>query len=333
MQNTTGTIETLIHDSKILEDNPLEDASRRELIVYLPPGYHSENKDLPTVYFLTGFTGRGKMLLNDSPFTPNLAERIDRLIERGAVKPFIGVLPNCFTRYGGSQYINSSATGQYEDYLIDEIVPFVDERFRTIADRGSRAVTGISSGGYGSMIMGMRHPDVFGMVASIAGDCLFDMCYRPDLGKAFRGIKGDPLSLIDSFYEETAKQGKHAFDGLNAIGMSACYSPNPDSDHGFELPFDLKTGLLREDVWARWLEHDPYYLADKHGDDLGSLALFYLDAGDTDEFYLDIGAKALAAKLKKMGIEHTLTSFDGGHFNIKYRFEPALVAISDAISS
>ncbi len=184
-----GTVKILNHKSEVLRENPLGDKHERELYVYLPPSYEESRngeKSFPVVYCLTGFTGRGKMLLNDSAFSPNLAERMDRLIDAGKIRPMIVVMPDCFTYYGGSQYINSTATGNYEDYLIDEIVPFVDENFRTIADRDSRAVMGKSSGGYGALVNAMRHPDVFGLCASHAGDAYFEHCYLPDIPKAFR---------------------------------------------------------------------------------------------------------------------------------------------------
>ena len=156
-ETAAGTVCILKHSSEILKGNPPGDRNVRDVIVYLPPGYDDGDAHYPTVYCLTGFTGRGRALLNDNAFTPNLAERMDKLIAAGMIKPMIAVMPDCFTYYGGSQYINSTATGRYEDYLAEEIVPFVDETFRTIADRGSRAVMGKSSGGYGSLIMGLRH--------------------------------------------------------------------------------------------------------------------------------------------------------------------------------
>jgi enterochelin esterase family protein len=119
----------------------------------------------------------------------------------------IAVLPNCFTYYGGAQYINSTATGNYEDYLTREIVPFIDENFRTVNDRGSRAVMGKSSGGYGSLIMGLRHADIFGLVCSTAGDAYFEYCYPMDFAKAFRTIKGDPKKFLRDFWS-TEKTGQ-----------------------------------------------------------------------------------------------------------------------------
>ena len=314
-------------ESEVLKNNPLGDPHVRDLFVYLPPGYEGSRNHYPVVYCLTGFTGRGKMLLNDNAFTPNLAERMDKLIASGTTKPMILVMPNCFTYYGGSQYINSTATGQYEDYLKHEIVPFIDANLRTINDRAARAVIGKSSGGYGSLIMGIRHADIFGLVCSTAGDAYFEYCYPMDFAKAFRTIKGDPKKFMKQFWA-TEKQGKDDHAALNTIGMAACYSAK-GSD--FDMPFDLTTGEIREEVWARWLEHDPVRLAEKHAGNLRSLKLLYIDAGTRDEFALDVGAKILSRKLTELNIPHLHEEFDDGHFNITYRYDRSLELISKAL--
>ncbi|MEO8573533.1 MAG: alpha/beta hydrolase-fold protein [Pyrinomonadaceae bacterium] len=319
-----GTVAHLRQDSEVLKGNPLGDPHVRDLFVYLPPGYDESADRYPVVYCLTGFTGRGKMLLNDNAFTPNLAERMDKLIAAGTIRPMIAIMPNCFTYYGGSQYINSTATGRYEDYLTQEIVSFVDSNFRTIDNLGSRAVMGKSSGGYGSLIMALRHAEVFGLVCSTAGDAYFEYCYPMDFAKAFRAIKGDAKRFMSEFWA-SEKQGKDSHAALNTIGMSACYSPNGSE---FDLPFDLETGEMRIDVWNRWLEHDPVRLAEKHVNDLNSLKLLYLDAGTRDEFNLDIGAKILSRKLTDLNVAHIHEEFDDGHFNISYRYDRSLELIS-----
>ena len=325
-----GTVVCLQHKSKILENNPLGDKFIRDVFVYLPPDY-DEDKFYPSVYVLTGFTGRGKMLLNDSAFSPNLAERMDKLISDGKIRPMIAVMPDCFTRYGGSQYINSSATGNYEDYLVKEIVPFVDENFQTLKNKNSRAVMGKSSGGYGSLMMAMRHADIFGLACSTAGDAYFEFVYLPGIAEGFRSMKGDPQGLLEKFWDETQRKGKHDFAALNTIGMSVCYSPNPESEMGFDLPFDLETGEIREDIWARWLEHDPVRLVEKSVENLKSLKLLYIDAGTRDEFALDLSARILCDKLKKHDIPFIHEEFDDGHFNIGYRQNRSLELISEHI--
>ena len=324
-----GSVVCLPHTSKILENNPLGDEFTRDLYVYLPPEYE-ENKYYPSVYVLTGFTGRGKMMLNDSAFTPNFAARMDKLINDGKIKPMIAVMPDCFTHYGGSQYINSSATGDYEDYLTQEIVPFVDENFRTIRDKNARAVMGKSSGGYGALIMAMRHADIFGLACSTSGDAYFEYAYLPDFPKAFRAIKGNYKKLLEKFWNEEAKKGRDDFSGLNIIGMSACYSPNGTE---IDLPFNPKTGEMRADIWAKWLEHDPVRLVEKSVENLKSMKLLFIEAGTKDEFFLDLGARVLCEKLEKLDIPHIHEEFDDGHFNISYRYNRSLELISEKIKS
>ncbi len=322
-----GSVQNLRHESSILAGNPLGDPYIRDLFIYLPPGYDEGGEKYPTVYCLTGFTGRGKGLLNDNAFTPNLAERMDRLIAAGTIKPMIVVMPDCFTYYGGSQYINSTATGNYEDYLTHEIVPFVDDNFRTTAERDSRAVMGKSSGGYGSLIMGLRHADIFGLVCSTAGDCYFELCYPGDFAKAFRSIKGDAKGFMKRLWADE-KKSKDFHSALNVIGMSACYSPNGTD---FDLPFDLETGKIREDVWQSWLVHDPVRLVEKHVENLKSLNLLYLDAGTRDEYALDIGARVLSKRMSDFGIPHIHEEFDDGHGGISYRYDRSLELISERI--
>lgn len=325
-----GKLFVKLLESDILKDNPLGDPFEREVLVYLPDGYESNDSQYPTIYFLPGFAGTARGFFNDSPFAPNIGQRIDKMIADERIDPFIAVFPDCMTRYGGSQFINSSATGNYEDYLIDEVVPFVDDHFPTQNDPNKRAVAGISSGGYGSLVMALRHSDTFRLAASIAGDCYFEMCYKPDFGKAFHAIRNKPLRLVEKFYDELANKGRNAFDGLNIIGMSSCYSPNPESEWGFDLPFDPETGILRQDVWERWLRNDPVELVEESLDSLNAMKLIYIDAGKSDEFNLDIGARALRMKLEEFSVRHVSAEFDGGHFSIKHRYEPALEAISKA---
>jgi enterochelin esterase family protein len=126
----------------------------------------------------------------------------------------------------------------------------------------------------------------------------------------------------------TEKHGKDDHAALNTIGMAACYSPKgPD----FDLPFDLKTGEIRDEVWKRWLKHDPVRLAESYAENLRSLRLLYLDAGTRDEFNLDIGARVLSARLSELDVPHIHEEFDDGHFNISYRYDRSLELISQSL--
>ena len=332
MSEGSVVIETITSD--VLRNNPLGDPFVRRVPVYLPPGYESGNARYQVIYVLTGFTGRGTMLLNDAAWDENIAELMDRLIAQGTVRPMILVLPDCFARIGGSQYLNSSAVGQYEDHVVKELVPYFDSNYRTIADRNHRAVVGKSSGGYGSVILAMRNPGVFGLMASHSGDMYFELCYKPDIISALKALP--KLGGLDKFWDNIPTirpKDKNFRDAINIIAMAACYSPNPNARHGFDLPFDLETGELCEDVWKRWLEWDPVYLVDKYADALRSLRLIYLDAGLRDEFNLQYGARIFAKRLKEHGIKYTHEEFDDGHFGVQYRYDHSLKAISEAIAT
>lgn len=330
-QQQQGRIAVVRLESQALENNPLGDPNMRELFIYLPPSYDEDAAQrFPVVYCLTGFTGRGRMMLNDNAFSPNIAQRMDRLVASGECREMILVMPDCFTRYGGSQYMNSTATGDYEDYLVQEIVPFVDQHFRTIPDAGARGVMGKSSGGYGALRLGMLHADVFSAVASHAGDCLFEYSYLPDFPKAVRAMNGDPQAFIERFWKEE-KKGKFDVPTLNIIAMSACYSPDASAPLGFRFPFDLTTGELDDKVWQQWLKHDPVRMLPRALDNLFKLKLIYLDAGTRDEFALDLGARVLAERLKYYKIDFTHEEFDDGHMNISYRYDRSLPLISAAL--
>src|SRR5262249_4842635 len=149
---------------------------------------------------------------------------LERLYAAG-MPPVIVVLPDCFTRFGGSQYLNSSATGRYEDYIVEEIVPFVDSRYRTIAAPEGRGVFGKSSGGSGRLVMGRRHADLFSAVACHSGDAYFDLCYRPDFPKAANAINkaGGLEAWMQAFEAKPKKEGSD-HDAINVVAMAACYS-------------------------------------------------------------------------------------------------------------
>jgi enterochelin esterase family protein len=328
-----GQVAITTMDSNVLQDNALGDPARRDIAIYLPPGYDTGERRYPTVYLLTGFNSRGTMLLNEAPWDENIAQRMDRLIDSGAIQPMIVVMPDCLTQYGGSQYINSSASGRYEDHLIQEVVPFVDACYRTRAGRDDRAVAGKSSGGYGALMLAMRHPDVFGMAASHSGDMYFELCYKPAFITCVREIERRGGGLAAYLRDlRTIRPRDSVYSALlNTIAMASCYSPNPSSPHGFDLPFDLATGELIDETWQRWLACDPVHLVERHSAALRSLKLLYLDAGRRDEFHLQYGARIFCSRLKHHDIRFVHEEFDDGHLNIPYRYDASLKAISAAM--
>ncbi|HEY3250025.1 MAG TPA: alpha/beta hydrolase-fold protein [Ignavibacteria bacterium] len=327
---------SVLHTSKILKNNPLKDPYQRELLIYFPPSYRRSNKRYPVTYLISGFTGFGKMNMNLSAYSENIQQRLDRLIKTKKINEMIVVMPDCFTKYGGSQYVNSTATGRYEDYLVKEIVPYVDRTFRTIPKAGARSIIGKSSGGYGAMWLGMKHPDIFGLMVTHSGDSAFEYCYMKDFpdfvvqiqryGKGHNALKNFIKSQIG--YNQPKPKDFHNI--LNIIGMSSCYSPNPKrKEYNFDLPFDIYTGELIPQIWKKWLRFDPVRLVDKYKNNLKKLRLIFVDCGTSDEFNLQSGARIFVEKLRKRGIKCFHQEFNDGHMNIQYRYDTSFKYISD----
>ncbi len=324
-----GTVVVERLTSRILKDNPLHDPTTRDVAVYLPPG-HDPKKRYPVVYGIVGYTGTGRSLFNIDPLSEDLASRMDRLIASGKCGPMIIAAPDCFSRVGGSQYINSSAVGQYEDYLLKEVLPFVETRYRT----GRRGIWGKSSGGYGSIIQGLRHPEVFSAFADHSGDALFELCYIQDFGPAMSAFRkaGGPKRWLNAFWRQPNRHHGEDHPVLNTIGMAAFYSPNPRSPElGIDFPFDLQTGEWRPEVWDRWRAWDPVNLLESHRPALRRLRLAYIDCGTKDEFNLIWGARTLHRKLAAMGIRHVYQEFEDGHMSIPYRYDVSLPLLWKAL--
>jgi S-formylglutathione hydrolase FrmB len=320
--------------SQVLGGNPLRDPATRRIPIYVPADYATSGMRYPVVYFLAGFSSRGTTLLNESAWDETMPARLDRLIGGGAVRPLIMVMPDCMTTLGGSQYINSTGTGRYEDHVIHELVPFVDATYRTLPVREARVVMGKSSGGYGATVLAMRHPDVFGLAVDHSGDKYFELCYKADIPKCVAGLAPyghSAAQFLHDFPHPPEERGRHWFDVVNMLAMASCYAPNPGSPAGFDLPFDAYTGELRADVWQRWLAHDPIELTARHAEALRSLQLYFLDCGRFDEHHLQYGARIYAQRLKALGVAHRYEEFGGGHRNIAYRYDVSLQAVSAAL--
>lgn len=330
-----GALERLVVSSEILAENPLGDPANRPLYVYSAPG--AQGHQVPSVYVIQGYGGQVDRWLAREAFEPNAVERLDAMFCAGECPPAVVVFVDAWTSLGGSQFINSTATGRYMDYLCEEVVPFVQAHYATLEGREHRGLAGKSSGGYGAMVVSMCRPDVFGAFASHAGDALFECCYLPEFPMVARTLRDH----FEASYEVFLKQVREAdhFDWsklgapFSAYAAAAAYSPDPDHPDKPLLPFEIGTGRLIEDVWQRWLQWDPVRMAAGHREALKSMRRIYLDAGRSDEFFLDLGAQAFAAELARLGVEHTLELFDGTHGGITYRYPGAIrelvVALSD----
>jgi S-formylglutathione hydrolase FrmB len=333
-----GRIDEHVIPSELLKGNPLGDPHERPLLVYVPPGYEAEpERRYPSVYVIQGYTGHVAMWRNRQAFRRPFTETADAVFASSAAPPAIVVYVDAWTGYGGSQFVDSPGTGRYHSYLCDEVVPWVDAHYRTIGgDPAKRAIMGKSSGGFGAMITPMLRPDLFGGLATHAGDALYEYCYLPGFSAAFRhlrGYDGDIFRWWDDFRSRVSFTRPEDMTLLSLLGVSACFSARDDGTP--ELPFDPATGVLRPATWQRWLDWDPVRMVPRHADALRSLHSVWIDAGDADDFFLDIGAAAFRAALLDAGVANDVISYEsfpGTHSAIDYRYPMSLAWLCQRMS-
>jgi hypothetical protein len=331
-----GRIEEHEFESEVLRDNALGDPHRRPLWVYVPPSYDEDKeRRYPSIYVIQGLTGQLDMWRNRFPFRRNFPELADALFASGESPPAILVYVDCWTSLGGSQFLDSPATGRYHTYLCDEVVPWVDERYRTLAAAEHRGIAGKSSGGYGAMVTPMLRPDLFGGLATHAGDALFEHCYLPEFRETARALRDEYEGSYERFWEDfrsrppMSKDSDHVL--LDSWCMAACYSA--DEEGTVHLPFDTTTGKLIPEIWERWLEKDPVRMVSRHADVLRSLKAIYIDAGKRDEWYLDLGAEAFRRELEGIGVTDVFFEvFDATHMAIEYRYPLGVKYLSERLA-
>ena len=264
-----------------------------------------------------------------------MPELVDELFAGGDVPTTVVVWVDCWTSLGGSQFLDSPGTGRYLTYLCDEIVPFIDEHYRTIAAREHRGIQGKSSGGYGAMVLPMLRPDRWGGLATHAGDALFEACYLPGFRESARVLRDRYDGSFERFWQDFRSRPAMSRDGdgelLNDWCMAACYSA--DDDGTVHLPYDPATGRLNAEVWARWLERDPVRMVAKHAEALRSMRAIYIDAGSKDQFFLDLGAEAFRRELEAIGVtDVAFELFDATHDAIEYRYPMSLRYLAERLA-
>ncbi|MCZ7428747.1 alpha/beta hydrolase-fold protein [Micromonospora sp. WMMA1949] len=317
-------VDAFTHDSSVLRGNRLGDPSRREVVVLSPAD--PPRRALPVVYLLAGFGSRGRDLLGVRPLGESLPDRLSRLVAQGVLPPVHVVLPDCATRYGGSQYLDSAMCGPYQRYLVDEVVALVDERLPTVAEAGGRAVVGKSSGGYGALMAAIQRPGVFGHVAAHTPDCGFEHTYLSLLVRALNTLRarGGIAALSRAGYAGTVDGA--FMEAMSIVAMGVCYAPEvlPDIADGF--PCDPRTGRFRDAVWQTWLDRDPVRLVAGAAPALATLETLYLDVGEQDEYGMQWGARALHAELTAASVPHEYDEHPYGHQGIDHRLERSLAA-------
>jgi S-formylglutathione hydrolase FrmB len=327
-----GRLDEHTIESEALRGNPLGDPHVRPLWLYVPPG--AGDVPLPSIYLIQGHTGQVDMWRNRSAFRPTVLELVDALFAQEGCPPALVVLVDAWTSYGGSQFLDSPGVGNYHTYLCDEVVPFVDATYPTLASASHRGIAGKSSGGYGAMVTPMLRPDLFGGLATHAGDALFELCYLPEVRDAVRALRDSYDGSFDAFWKDFRSRPAFTkstdYTLLNIYAMAACYSANADGS--IDLPFDAATGQMNDDVWARWLEWDPVRMAAHHADALRGLRAIYIDSGRRDQFFLDLGAEGFRRALEAIGVTDVFFElFDGTHSSIEYRYPVALRYLAERL--
>jgi enterochelin esterase family protein len=332
-------LRTHVFDSALLRDNPWNDPHVRRLPVYVPPGYDPRRAEpYPVAYVLAGWSGRGaKYLADGGVFYEWLPDRFDRMVRAGTMPPTIVVFPDCTTRLGASQYVNSVANGPYMDYLSDELVPFIDAEYHTHASREMRGLVGHSSGGFGALVTAMLRPDAFSAICSSAGDGFYEHLYVACI-PAMIGVlekAGGIAKFVETFLESPNPWGLLSNDhGMTMMCLSICpcFAPNLSAPviKG-DLYFDLETGALVPEVWSKFLDWDPVRMVDRHPGALRRMRWIHLEAGVDDEYGLQLAHRQLAARLREHGIPFVLDEYPGKHGGHDHRTAERIARMSAAL--
>jgi S-formylglutathione hydrolase FrmB len=355
-----GKVVEIEFDSKVLKRNFLGDPTTRKLHVWLPAEYERHPKRrFPVLFDLVGYSGSGMSHTNWKNFGENVPERAARLIANQRMDPVILVFPDCFTAYGGNQYINSSAVGRYADYLVDELVPLVDARFRTLPKREHRGCFGKSSGGYGAIVHAMKYAHTWSAIACHSGDAYFDFVYRNDFSKTLdhlarysepsrsagaidvrvlekkvrNGIDdGRIRRFLDAFFS-SRKVSSVEGHVIMMLCMAASYDPDPKVPNGFRMPLNLETGEIIPKRWKAWLEHDPIFMVEDHLKALRSMRGIWIDCGWADQYAIHYGARILSKRLAEHDVDHVYEEFDDNHSDIDYRLDASLPYLVSALKA
>ncbi|AHC50637.1 esterase [Sulfolobus acidocaldarius SUSAZ] len=312
-------VKSEVIDSQYLKNNPLNDPSSRKVYTLEVNPFSS-----PTlIVYLSGFLSSSISLLNYDPLVENFDQKLTRLSKEGKIDNMVVLLPDTFTYVGGNQYINSPAVGLYEDFIVRELIPYFKDKYHA----QNVVLMGKSSGGYGAMVLGMKYPRIVSGVVNHSGDAYFEYIYIPMFPRVLKHLRkfSSPKEWLKHFWERSDRKRKDLLDTLILVAMSAFYSPQ---DTDILLPFELETGEINYSIWNMWLEKDPVRIVDKMYDNLRNLKLLYIDVGNKDEFKLDIGLRILHEKLNKHGVNHFYEEYDGGHFNMSFRYDISLSLVS-----
>jgi pimeloyl-ACP methyl ester carboxylesterase len=297
-----------------LSNNLIDEPAERTIYVYLPPSYNTSDKRYPVVYYLPGYSD--SMMIG-----MRLPDHVDELIESGKINEMILVIASGANRLGGGFYVNSAVTGNWEDFIVEDLVGYIDSNFRTLAQAASRGISGHSMGGFGSLNIAMRHPEVFGAVYSLSPG-LFD---EKGLEEALFASEPTIKSFVRYESELAALPMEDAAGRMLAgpdrftLAYGYAFAPNPEKHPPyFDYPFKEVDGQLVRDesIWTKWEGGFGGIPAEavQYKDNLLQLKGIVVDYGTGDEYgWIPEGCVYYGEQLTAAGIPVRLESYNGTH--------------------
>lgn len=223
------------------------------------------------------------------------------------MKEMLLVMPNTQTKYGGSWFVNSALQGNYEDYITKELLNFVENKYRVLRHRNSRALAGLfTAGGYGAMTLAMKHPDLFSIALSYSGVLSWDVGVKGGFYQSVIAENPDGMKFPENIYDP-----KKAFTAM-LYAIHAAITPNLNNPPDFiDLPFEYPSGKIIDAVYQKSMKFDATTMVDSHQDELRSLRGIYLEVSSSDPDGLTQQARAFHETLDSYGIPHRYETFDG----------------------
>ena len=307
-------VETLKIQSSFLKNNPLKDPFIRYNPVLVPKAVSKKgNSEYPVILVLSGFTGNGPQSFGRKAFEPNFPQAMDEWFYRNKGPEALVVFVDAMTFWGGSQFVNSAGSGQYEDYVIQEILPALRDHYPVKESSRYWCVMGGSSGGYGALHLASRHPSQLGLVAALAPDSAFEISLLPEIYSTLPTIQnlGGIRGVKKKMKERLLQSRRDFHDIINVVGMASCYSEE------LAFPVDPHTGVLISSTWKEWKQKDPIVFFKKR--DLKKIHKVRLDVGKYDQFNLQYGARQIYQLLREKKVPCAYSEFDGGHFDLSSR--------------
>jgi len=291
-----GKLEKIRVHSASLEGNLQGNDATRDVYVYLPSGYEKGRQRYPVVYFLHGYAVTADVYVDGVLKVPSA---LDTAFGAG-VRPAIVVMPDAFTRFGGSFYSNSPVIGDWESWIAKDLVSYIDGHYRTLAKREGRGLSGHSMGGYGTLRIGMKYPQVFGALYAMSSAVLLEApsaeSIRKERVRMAEGIKPEPRSFVN---------------GVEA--QASAWAPNPQNPpYFFDLPFDAD-GKPVPLIAEKWSANSPLITVDQNVPALKSFRAIAMDVGDEDG--LSKSNTQLSETLKRLGVSHEYEIYQGTHGN------------------